>query len=110
MSGVFPIWGADTIELAHSFVKQGFRAIVVCVDTQTLDPAFAGREFDESFLSDLPPDVDRCGENGEFHTFVYDGPIFHKPLRIRRGESVRREERFEYCDLVIAPTQEVPHA
>lgn len=100
MSGVFPIWGLNTFELAHTFIHRGFRAIVVCVDTQTLDPSFAGREFDESFLSDLPPGVDPCGENGEFHTFVYDGPILRTPLRILRGESVRREERFEYCDIM----------
>jgi uncharacterized protein (TIGR00290 family) len=100
MGAVFPLWGLDTAELAHAFVERGFRSMVVCVDTQALDASFAGREFDESFLSDLPPEVDPCGENGEFHSFVFDGPIFRKSLRIARGESVRREERFEYCDLI----------
>ena len=102
--GEFVRWSGgvalDTAELAHSFVERGFRAMVVCVDTQTLDASFAGREFDESFLADLPPGVDPCGENGEFHSFVYDGPIFRNSLRIARGESVRREERFEYCDII----------
>lgn len=105
MTPVFPIWGLDTNSLAHSFVKRGFGAVVVCVDTHALDPSFAGREFDESFLSDLPPDVDPCGENGEFHTFVYEGPIFERPLEVTRGEIVTREERFVYCDLLLGKSE-----
>lgn len=100
MTPLFPIWGIDTTELAHAFVERGFRAILVCVDTHALDPSFAGREFDSALLADLPPEVDPCGENGEFHTFVYDGPIFRHPLHIHRGEHVTREQRFEYCDIL----------
>jgi diphthamide synthase (EF-2-diphthine--ammonia ligase) len=78
----------------------GFRAIVVCVDTQKLDGRFAGRDFDKDFLGELPAGVDPCAENGEFHTFVYDGPIFSKPVPCQRGEKVLRNERFFYCDLL----------
>jgi uncharacterized protein (TIGR00290 family) len=102
MTPVFPIWGANTAKLARSFVERGFRAVVVCVDTRAMDPSFAGREFDSALLANLPPGVDPCGENGEFHTFVYDGPIFEHPVQIRRGERVIREERFEYCDILLA--------
>jgi uncharacterized protein (TIGR00290 family) len=102
MTPLFPIWGTDTTELAHDFIRRGFRAILVCVDNHVLDRSFAGREFDSTLLADLPPEVDPCGENGEFHTFVYDGPIFGHPLHIRRGELVTREQRFEYCDILAA--------
>jgi uncharacterized protein (TIGR00290 family) len=96
---VFPVWGLDTAELARRFVAEGFRAVLVCVDPRALDSAFAGREFDETLLCDLPPGVDPCGENGEFHTFVYDGPIFSEPVACRRGEVVEREG-FVFCDLL----------
>jgi uncharacterized protein (TIGR00290 family) len=96
---VFPVWGLDTAELASRFVAEGFRAVLVCVDPRALDSAFAGREFDETLLCDLPPGVDPCGENGEFHTFVYDGPIFSEPVACRRGEVVEREG-FVFCDLL----------
>lgn len=99
MQGIFPLWGRNTGEVARQFIQLGFRSIVVCVDTQTLGPAYAGREYDESFLRDLPEKVDPCGENGEFHTFVYDGPVFRKPIQVERGEKVLREKRFYYCDL-----------
>ena len=100
MRGIFPLWGRNTSEVARQFVGLGFRAVVVCVDTQALDRAFAGRDYDEDLLKDLPPEVDPCGENGEFHTFVYAGPVFHRPVRIERGEKILRENRFYYCDLV----------
>ena len=100
MTGVFPLWGKDTTELAYTFLDLGFQAIVVCVDTQALDPAFSGRSYDREFLAALPPTVDPCGENGEFHTFVYDGPIFHESIPLTRGQQVLREDRFAYCDLV----------
>ena len=102
MTGVFPLWGKDTTELAHTFLDLGFQAIVVCVDTQALDPAFSGRSYDREFLAALPPTIDPCGENGEFHTFVYDGPIFHELIPLTRGQQVLREDRFAYCDLVPA--------
>lgn len=100
MRGIFPLWGRDTGASARQLIRLGFRAIVVCVDTQVLDQAAVGCEYDETFLSHLPANVDPCGENGEFHTFVYDGPVFRKPLQVERGEKVLREQRFYYCDLL----------
>jgi uncharacterized protein (TIGR00290 family) len=98
---VFPLWGRDTAQLAREFVDQGFRAILTCVDTTQLGPEFSGREFDSALLGDLPPTVDPCGERGEFHTCVYGGPIFRRPLSLQCGERVRRDGRFEYCDLTL---------
>jgi uncharacterized protein (TIGR00290 family) len=100
MRGVFPIWMRDTRAVADGFVRQGYRAVVVCVDTHALPAAFAGREFDAALLDDLPAGVDPCGENGEFHTFVYAGPGFARPIPHRRGEIVVRDARFVYCDLI----------
>ena len=99
MTAVFPIWKRDTRELIRCFHALRFRAITVCVDPKALDRSFAGRELDEQFFRDLPAGVDPCGENGEFHTFVFDGPIFSKPIPIRVGEVVERES-FIYCDLL----------
>jgi uncharacterized protein (TIGR00290 family) len=99
MKAVFPIWKRGTRELAHEFIRLGFRAIAVCIDPRVLDSSFAGRELDESFFSDLPPGVDPCGENGEFHTFVFDGPIFRTPIQFRAGETVHRDG-FYFCDLL----------
>jgi uncharacterized protein (TIGR00290 family) len=104
---VFPLWGRDTGELAREFIAQGFRAILTCVDTTQLAADFAGREFDSALLKDLPPSVDRCGENGEFHTCVYAGPVFARPLALDRGERIRRDDRFEYCDLMLARAEAV---
>lgn len=107
---LFPLWGRDTTALAREFVQAGYRAVVTCVDTTQLGPEFAGRDFDASFLAALPSAVDPCGERGEFHTCVYAGPIFRRPLPIRTGERVRRDGRFEYCDILLqtidAPTSE----
>jgi uncharacterized protein (TIGR00290 family) len=98
---VFPLWGQNTGRLARRFVDRGFRAILTCIDTTQLDADFAGREFD-SALDDFPDSVDPCGEKGEFHTCVYAGPIFRRPLALEKGERVRRDQRFEYCDLTLA--------
>lgn len=103
MTAVFPIWKSDTRELIRFFHAQRFRAIAVCIDTKILDPSFAGRELDQSFFTDLPPQADPCGENGEFHTFVFDGPIFRTPIPVRTGELVQRDS-FVFCDLL--PLQE----
>jgi uncharacterized protein (TIGR00290 family) len=100
MKGLFPLWKRDTLELAHRFVDLGFEAVITCVDSSVLDHRFAGRDFDEQFLSDLPPGVDPCGENGEFHSFVYAGPILGTRIPYERGEVVLRESRFYYCDLI----------
>jgi uncharacterized protein (TIGR00290 family) len=99
MQALFPIWKRDTRELARDFLRCGFRAITVCVDPRVLDPSFAGRVLDESFFADLPPGVDPCGENGEFHTFVFDGPVFGAPIRFLIGEKVMRDG-FCFCDLL----------
>jgi uncharacterized protein (TIGR00290 family) len=99
MEAIFPLWGSDTTGLARRFIDLGFRALVTCVDGEALDGAFVGRDYDEQFLRDLPDSVDPCGENGEFHTFVYDGPLFPEPIDVVRGEVVLREERFTFCDL-----------
>jgi uncharacterized protein (TIGR00290 family) len=98
--GMYPLWERPTRALAESFIADGFRATLVCVDETQLDPRFAGRAFDDRLLSELPASVDPCGENGEFHTFVHAGPIFEHPLEIVRGEIVRRDDRFTYCDLL----------
>lgn len=99
MRGAFPIWKRDTNELARTFIAAGFKAIVVCVDTKVLDRSFAGRMIEEDFLRRLPPGVDPCGENGEFHSFVFDGPIFTQTVRFTVGETVLRDS-FCFCDLV----------
>jgi uncharacterized protein (TIGR00290 family) len=99
MTAVFPIWKRDTRELIRHLHSSRFRSIAVCVDGQVLDRSFAGRELDASFFRDLPPLVDPCGENGEFHTFVFDGPIFHQAIPVRTGEVIERDS-FVYCDLL----------
>jgi uncharacterized protein (TIGR00290 family) len=102
MNALFPIWKRNTRELAAHFIASDFRAIAICIDPAKLDPSFAGRELDATFFRDLPPNVDPCGENGEFHTFVFAGPIFRKPLDIRKGEVVHRDG-FVFCDLLPEP-------
>jgi uncharacterized protein (TIGR00290 family) len=91
---LFPLWGRDTGALVRDFIRLGFRARIVCVDMQQIDGAFAGRELDESFLADLPPTADPCGENGEYHTFVHDGPIFSAPIACGEGELTATHDRF----------------
>jgi uncharacterized protein (TIGR00290 family) len=100
-TGIFPLWGRDTALLAQEFVQAGYRAILTCVDTTQLAPEFAGREFDAGLLGQLPGSVDPCGERGEFHSCVYAGPIFATPLRLVSGDRVRRDARFEYCDVQL---------
>ncbi len=90
MEGVFPIWQRPTDELVREFIASGFRAVTVCVNDRYLDDSFVGREIDAEFVADLPEGVDPCGENGEFHSFVYDGPIFREPVPVKRGEKVYR--------------------
>lgn len=100
--GVFPLWGEDTAGLARRFVAAGHRAVLTCVDTTQLDADFAGREFDARLLDTLPAACDPCGEHGEFHTLSHAGPLFTAPLRLERGISVRREDRFQYADFLLA--------
>jgi uncharacterized protein (TIGR00290 family) len=99
MRAIYPVWRRDTDRLIGEFLDLGFKTVVVCVDPRQLDPSFAGRVVDAQFLADLPSSVDPCGENGEFHTFVFDGPIFAEPVRFSIGEKVCRDG-FWFCDLV----------
>jgi len=100
MRGIFPLWKRDVNELAHTVIGLGFKAVITCVDSNVLDRGFVGRVFDEQFLSELPGTVDPCGENGELHSFVYDGPIFRERIAHRKGKVVLRDNRFYYCDLI----------
>lgn len=107
MKTVFPLWKKDTRQLLHEFIASGFKAITVCVNAQWLDESFAGRIIDHDFIRDLPEGVDICGENGEFHTFCYDGPVFQHPIKFSVGETVFKEYKnkeaksgFWFCDLV----------
>jgi Predicted ATPases of PP-loop superfamily len=103
LDGTWPLWGRDTGALATEFVDRGFVATVVCVDGSRLDQSFAGRRFDEDFLTALPDDIDPCGEHGEFHTFVHDGPPLAEPVAVETGDRVTRTvrgEAFHYADLL----------
>lgn len=101
MTGLYPIWQRHTGTAIRHFIAAGFKAVITCVDPRQLDPAFAGRVIDEQLLSELSPSCDPCGENGEFHTFVFDGPIFEKTVRFVKGEIVCRDS-FWFCDLIPA--------
>ena len=103
---LFPVWGIPTAHLADEMVATGLRARIACVDTRTLDASFVGREFDRSLLGDLPPGIDPCGENGEFHTYVYAGPMFREPLVLEPGEIVVREP-FVWRDQGLTPVTPV---
>jgi uncharacterized protein (TIGR00290 family) len=96
---IFPVWGLPTRALAREMIASGVRAKLTCVDTQKLDPSFVGREFDEALLSDLPDGVDPCGERGEFHSFVYAGPMLNTVLPVSVGETVVRDQ-FVFADLI----------
>lgn len=98
---LFPLWLAPTDRLAKEMISSGLRAVVTCVDPQHLPLSFAGREFNEQFLADLPEHVDPCGERGEFHTFAFDGPMFEKPVNVELGPVVERDG-FGYADLLPA--------
>jgi uncharacterized protein (TIGR00290 family) len=103
MEAIFPLWKNDTSERAATFIKLGFKARITCVDTDALDKSFAGRTFDEQFLAEIPSNVDPCGENGEFHSFVYDGPIFQNRISHKIGDICLRDNRFYYCDIIPCP-------
>jgi diphthamide synthase (EF-2-diphthine--ammonia ligase) len=98
---IFPVWGLPTGDLAREMIARGVRAKLTCVDTGKLDRSFAGREFDEALLSDLPAGADSCGERGEFHSFVYAGPMFRNAITVSVGEMVVRDP-FVFADLILA--------
>lgn len=114
MKAVFPLWKQSTSDLIQEFLALGFKTIVTCVNGTYLDKSFAGRIIDQQFLDELPENVDPCGENGEFHTFTFDGPIFKNPVRFEIGETVKKtypkpksnpedqdeEYVFWFCDLI----------
>jgi uncharacterized protein (TIGR00290 family) len=100
LTGIFPLWKRDTRELAEMLVNRGFKALITCVDTAVLDRQFLGRVIDAQFLATLPAVVDPCGENGEYHSFVFDGPIFREPVRHTPGEVTSLDGRYFYCDLL----------
>ncbi len=102
---IFPLWRQSTSKLSRQMIRAGLRAKIACLDPTKVPAIMAGREFDLRFLGELPPGVDPCGENGEFHTFVYDGPMFSRPLQVRLGEVVEREG-FVFADLIDAKAQE----
>jgi uncharacterized protein (TIGR00290 family) len=99
LTPMFPLWERPTPELAREMIAGGVRARLSCVDSKVIDAGFAGREFDEALLADLPASADPCGENGEFHTFVYDGPMFRQPIHVAAGE-IRNVDGFIYTDLI----------
>lgn len=111
MKPLFPIWKEDTTELAQSFIKDGFKAVFACVDNSKSVSDYTGELYSKKFLDELKDNIDPCGENGEFHTFVYDGPIFREPVAYQKGEIVNKEYPspegegdmvFRFCDLVLA--------
>jgi len=112
MHAVFPLWQRNTSVLARVFTETGFKAVITCIDLEALGPAFAGRHFDLAFLNDLPAGVDPCGERGEFHSFVYNGPIFRGPIPFTTGLTVQRDNRFLFLDLIPrnVPIHEIPSA
>ena len=97
--GVFQIWKRDTAKLLHTFIDLGFKAIITCVDAKILDHKFVGMTIDDNFIAELPLNIDPCGENGEFHSFVFDGPIFKERIGFTIGEVVFRDS-FYFCDLL----------
>jgi uncharacterized protein (TIGR00290 family) len=102
LTPIFPVWQIPTAELARTMIASGLRAKITCVDPKVLPREFAGRDFDSQFLADLPPQIDPCGENGEFHSFVYDGPGFRQPINITVGEIVERDG-FVFADVARSP-------
>lgn len=99
LTPIYPLWKQDTRQLAQDMISAGLKTVVVCIDPKKLDASFAGRWFDQAFLDDLPDGIDACGENGEFHTCVLDGPMFSAPISVDVGETVERNG-FIYADVI----------
>jgi len=102
MRGLFPVWGRDTSHFVRDFLARGFKAVATSVDARALDASFAGCALDEEFLARLPPGVDPCGERGEFHTYVYGGPLFREEIEFHLGETTLRDNHY-CCDLLLPP-------
>jgi uncharacterized protein (TIGR00290 family) len=100
MKGLFPLWKRDDFQLMESFITLGFKAIIVSINTRVLDRQFVGRTINWRFMFDFPKTANVCGENGEYHTFVYDGPIFKRGIGYKIGETFLRDNQFNYCDLI----------
>jgi len=100
---IFPVWGVSTDKISREMVYSGLKAVITCIDPKQIPKEFAGREYDESFLDDIPEDVDPCGEKGEFHTFAFDGPMFKKPIKISFGKIVYRDG-FVFADILAKNT------
>jgi uncharacterized protein (TIGR00290 family) len=101
LRGIYPLWKRETRALLRTFIDDGWRAIVVCTDGERLPSSWSGREIDARFAAELPPGIDPCGENGEYHSFVYDGPLFAAPVDFARGDVVSRPP-FAFCELLMA--------
>ncbi|PWL39554.1 ATP-binding protein [Flagellimonas aquimarina] len=111
ITSVFPLWKKDTMQLIHEFLHLGFKAVIVCIDNLKLDASFLGKELSIELVNQFPEDVDPCGENGEFHTFCFDGPIFKNPIAFELGEKVYRtyddpsdkikKIKFGFCDILL---------
>ncbi len=102
MKPLFPVWLRPVNTFAREIISSGIKTTLACVDSQQIPGSLAGREYDESLLKDLPPGADPCGEKGEFHTFVWDGPFFSRPVKFTKGAVTVREGRFHFCDLIPA--------
>jgi uncharacterized protein (TIGR00290 family) len=100
LKGLFPLWKTNSSEIAAVFMDLGFKAVVTCIDSEKLDKKYIGCEYNEEFIKGLSDRIDICGENGEFHTFVYDGPIFKEKIHFKKGEVVLRDNRYYFCDLI----------
>jgi uncharacterized protein (TIGR00290 family) len=98
LTPIFPLWQLPTPALARQMIAAGLKSTLTCIDPSKLDPSFAGRPFDEQLLADLPPGIDPCGENGEFHSFAHGGPMFSHEIPVTRGETVTRDN-FVFADL-----------
>ena len=100
MHAIFPLWQYDTLKTANEFIEKAFKAVITCIDLKSLDKGFLGRIYDRDFLKDLPDGIDPCGENGEFHSFVFDGPLFRRGIEYIKGPRYTAHDRFYYCDLL----------
>ena len=100
MNAIFPLWGKNTKKLSHDFIKAGFKSIISCIDTRKMDQSFSGRIYNKLFLNDLPNDCDPCGENGEFHSFVFDGPFFKAPIQINTGFQTLKNNYFYFTEIL----------